>query len=196
MNVISLRLLLIHRRIEATVYLGRTNIRENQAGSRVLVSRNIRNHPNYNPSSLANDIALIKLPSAVTFNQYINKIRLPMQANSYVGSTAFASGYGKTSDTTSTDYLWYITERVISNEQCSRTFSIRNSNICAQGRQGNAPQAICNGDSGGPLAISNIGQIGLVSFSIKSCEKGAPDVYTRISSYRSFLQSQTGLTFN
>lgn len=168
----------------------------NQAGSRVLVSRDLRNHPNYNPSSLANDISLIKLPSAVTFNQYINKIRLPMQANSYVGSTVFASGYGKTSDTTSTDYLMYVTERVISNEQCSRKFSIRSSNICAQGRQGSSPQAICNGDSGGPLAITNVGQIGLVSFSTESCEKGSPDVYTRISSYRSFLQSQTGLTFN
>lgn len=194
----SIQLLQIHRNVEATVYLGRTDLRENQAGSRVLVSRDLRNHPNYNPSSLINDIALIKLPSAVTFNQYINKIRLPMQANSYVGSTAFASGYGKTSDSTSTDYLMYVTERVISNEQCSRTFSssIRSSNICGQGRQGSRPQAICNGDSGGPLAITNVGQIGLVSFSIESCEKGAPDVYTRISSYRSFLQSQTGLTFN
>ncbi|KAL5285100.1 hypothetical protein ACFFRR_007065 [Megaselia abdita] len=183
-------------RIEATVYLGRTDLRENQPGSKVLVSRDLRNHPNYNSNTLANDIALIKLPSSVTFNQYINKVRLPMQANSYVGQTAFASGYGKTSDTTSTDYLMFITERVISNEQCSRTFSIRSSNICAQGRQGNTPQAICNGDSGGPLAISNVGQIGLVSFSIESCEKGAPDVYTRISSYKSFLESQTGLTFN
>lgn len=187
----------IHRTVEATVYLGRTDLRENQPGSKVLVSRDIRNHPNYNPSSLVNDIALIRLPSEVTFNQYINKIRLPMQGNAYVGQTAFASGYGKTSDTTSTNYLWYVTERVISNADCSRTFSsVRNSNICGQGRKGSRPQAICNGDSGGPLAINNVGQIGLVSFSIESCEKGAPDVYTRISSYRNFLQSTTGLTFN
>lgn len=195
-DFINLTITFIPRRIEATVYLGRTNLKENQQGSRTLVSRDLRNHPNYNPSSLANDIALIRLPSAVAFNQYIQKIRLPMQANSYVGSTAFASGYGKTSDTSSTDYLMYITERVISNQQCSQTFTVRSSNICAQGRQGSKPQAICNGDSGGPLAISNVGQIGLVSFSIESCEKGAPDVYTRISSYRNFLQSQTGLTFN
>lgn len=119
-----------------------------------------------------------------------------MEANSYVGFTAVASGYGKTSDTTTTNYLWYVTERVISNEQCARRFSIRSSNICAQGRQGNRPQAICNGDSGGPLVISNVGQIGLVSFSTASCEMGSPDVYTRIRSFRSFLQSQTGLTFN
>lgn len=171
-------------------------MRENQQGSRTIVSRNFRNHPNYNPKTLVNDIALIKLPSAITFNQYINKIRLPMQANSYVGVTAVASGYGKTSDTTSTDNLMYVNERVISNADCQKVFQIRNSNICAQGRQGSSPQAICNGDSGGPLAISNYGQIGLVSFSTESCMRGSPDVYTRISSYRNFLQSQTGLTFN
>merc|ERR1719334_1634737 len=56
-------------------------------------------HPQWSPNDLANDIALIELPSPITFNDYIKPSCLPS-----VGDTAdpnelvTATGWGKPSD--------------------------------------------------------------------------------------------------
>ena len=53
------------------------------------------------------------------------------------------------------------------------------------------------GDSGGALVVQNGGsytQIGVVSFvSSAGCASGYPSGYARVSSFRSWIQSNTGV---
>ncbi|RZC35418.1 Trypsin domain containing protein, partial [Asbolus verrucosus] len=54
-------------------------------------------HEEYNPSTLANDVAVIRLPKLVTFNDYIKPIALASRELE-AGITVTASGWGLTSD--------------------------------------------------------------------------------------------------
>lgn len=50
---------------------------------------------------------------------------------------------------------------------------------------------IFQGDGGSPLVLKeNRQQIGIVSWGI-ICAKGVPDVYTRISAFKSWIQKNT-----
>lgn len=50
---------------------------------------------------------------------------------------------------------------------------------------------IFQGDGGSPLVLKeNRQQIGIVSWGI-TCAKGVPDVYTRISAFKSWIQKNT-----
>ncbi|KAJ3656389.1 hypothetical protein Zmor_015471 [Zophobas morio] len=54
-------------------------------------------HPDYNPSTLANDIGLIKFRGSITFTPYINRLYLPYEAMDET-TTGVAYGWGQTSD--------------------------------------------------------------------------------------------------
>lgn len=61
---------------------------------------------------------------------------------------------------------------------------VRETNICSYAVFGHGA---CHGDSGGPYFIKETNTvIGVVSWGI-SCARGYPDVYTRVSSYRSWI---------
>lgn len=157
-------------------------------------------HENFSSTNLSNDIALIKLPSAVTFNQYIQSVALPARSNQYqtfVGNTVVASGWGKTSDNANgiTNTLQYADLVVLDQSTCSRSYIVglvKASNICVGTKTG---KSTCNGDSGGPLVLeSNHVQVGLTSYgSASGCEKGAPAVFTRVTSYLDWINLKTGL---
>merc|ERR1719424_747909 len=60
-------------------------------------------HQSYNPGTLANDIALLRLGAAVTFNNRIRPVRLarPNQGD-FTGEDATVTGWGATSSSGST----------------------------------------------------------------------------------------------
>ncbi|KAA2236542.1 trypsin-like serine protease, partial [Chitinophaga agrisoli] len=80
-----------------TVVLGSVTLFS--GGTRVETS-SIVMHPNWSPTTIRNDVAVIYLPSPVTLSDTINTIALPsgqeLQEN-FVGSSAVASGFGLTS---------------------------------------------------------------------------------------------------
>ena len=52
---------------------------------------------------------------------------------------------------------------------------------------------VIQGDSGGPLIFNGI-QVGLTSFGASvGCEAGFPDAFTKISYYRDWILSNTGV---
>lgn len=59
-----------------------------QLGTRYAVER-VYLHPNFNPSNLFNDLALLRLATPITpvTQTYINTICLPTQGQSFVGQT-------------------------------------------------------------------------------------------------------------
>lgn len=80
-----------------TIYLGRQTQRGSNPNevlrhvSRVIV------HPNYNNTLFNNDIALMKLSSAVSYNNYIRPICLASSSSLFNNATTcWASGWGDT----------------------------------------------------------------------------------------------------
>lgn len=181
-----------------TVYLGAT-VRTSAEVTATVSSSDIIIHSGWNSNNLKNDISLIKIP-AVSYSSRIAAVALPAVASSYstyAGDTAIASGWGRTSDSSSSvaTNLQYVELSVITNSVCANTYGssiVTSTNICVATTNG---KSTCNGDSGGPLVLaSSKVQIGLTSFGAAAgCEKGYPAAFTRTTSYLNWIKSNTGI---
>lgn len=162
-------------------------------------------HPLYNAQTLNYDIALIRLPSAVTFSSTIQAIPLPGRSevnNTFTGYKAAASGFGLTSDnsTVASQILQFTNLTVISNEACAEYYGtdvVIESTLCAFGYD-LRNQSSCNGDSGGPLVTYESGsgwkQIGVISFvTSHACESGNPSGYIRATSFLEWILQNAGI---
>ncbi|XP_030386421.1 serine protease 1-like [Scaptodrosophila lebanonensis] len=181
-----------------TVNLGSTS-RTSPAVKHTVDKSKIIIHSDWNSKTLKNDISLIKIP-AVSYTNAIKPVVLPKIESSYStysGDEAIASGWGRTSDSSSSvaSKLQYADMKIISNLSCQGTFGtiITSSNICVSTPNG---VSTCNGDSGGPLVLkSNKEQVGLTSFgSSAGCEKGYPAAFTRVTSYLTWIKEKTGIS--
>ncbi|CAD7082539.1 unnamed protein product [Hermetia illucens] len=187
----------------ASVYLGALKIQSSESGRQIIsVSKsNFVIHSGWNANTLVNDIALIKLPEKARLGTNIKVIDLPPASDAsktFDKDVCVASGWGRTSDSAtgvSAD-LRYVDLTVISNSACQNYFGsyVRDSNICTSGAD---KKSTCNGDSGGPLAYGSGDKriiVGLTSFgSASGCQKGYPAVFTRVTSYLSWIKSNAGL---
>ncbi|CAH2090496.1 unnamed protein product [Euphydryas editha] len=179
---------------EFTVVLGSNFLFS--GGTRIPTS-NVVVHPNWSPSNLRNDIAIIYLPYRVTLTQSIQPIELPFNHlwDSFVGDIATAVGYGKTSDAqagvSSNTVSRHVNLRVITVSQCAAVFGtnfVQPSTICTAGT---GSVGICGGDSGGPLVVNRNGRnilVGISSFvASNNCEGGHPSAFARVTSFYDFI---------
>ena len=135
--------------VAALVILGAINLFEDESTQvRFNVPENgLVCHPDFDPNTLHNDIAMIKFPSAVKFNDYISPIALAEGTDDFVGDTGITSGWGHFDNTQqSSSYLRFDYLKVIENWDCMMDFAdINDDSICAQGSDNAAG---CYGDSG------------------------------------------------
>lgn len=156
-------------------------------------------HPNYDPVSADNDIALLRLTT--NSNQPI--ITLPAQGADalYVdGTNAMVMGWGVVDDNTgnTADVLQKVQVGVISQSTCNSSSSydgdLTSNMFCAGFLTGG--KDACQGDSGGPLAVNDNGtwtQIGVVSWGNGCALPDLPGVYAKVSNYISWIESETGI---
>ncbi|KAJ2950271.1 hypothetical protein O0L34_g11634 [Tuta absoluta] len=162
------------------------------SGGTRINTNNVVMHQNWNPNTIANDVAVIVVPW-VNFNNNIRNIGLASGSNQYAGQWAWAAGFGAQRDGTNgiptNQRLHHVQLQVITNAACRNFFgnSIIASTLCTDGA---ARRSTCGGDSGGPLAIGN-SLIGITSFGyVHGCEVGWPAAFTRVTSYNSWISSR------
>ncbi|GAB0088647.1 serine-type enodpeptidase [Sergentomyia squamirostris] len=75
----------------------------------------------------------------------------------------------------------------ITNEQCQEEgMAVNPTEVCAKSKK--MLTGACGGDSGGPLAIKDRNLlVGIVSYGTIVCAMGAPDVYTRASAFKEWI---------
>merc|ERR1712098_955518 len=144
-------------------------------------------HPQWSPNDLANDIALIELPSPITFNDYIKPSCLPdMGDTADPDELVTATGWGKPSDNAGciSPVLRMVEDLpIITNAECNAVYGIAQAGVVCIDTTGG--KGTCNGDSGGPLnmkfdvkdgaAGQKWKQIGVVSFGASAgCEVDTP----------------------
>ncbi|GJQ80526.1 hypothetical protein Trydic_g12417 [Trypoxylus dichotomus] len=146
-------------------------------------------HANYNPNTVANDIAVIRLGTALAMSGTVAQVSLNTANTGAVA--AILIGWGRTATNSGIpNNLQHLNTQTITNAACQSHWGslVTASQICALTQAG---QGSCNGDSGGPLIqSSNRAQIGIVSFGHASgCAVGWPDVYARVSSFIAWITS-------
>ncbi|XP_053684521.1 brachyurin-like [Sabethes cyaneus] len=160
-------------------------------------------HPSYVASLLRNDIATVRLASPVVFNDVVQPIDLPALSDSrtFAGMTGIISGFGRTSDETgspASNVVMYTSNPILTNADCQSSWNaiiIQAQNICLSGDGG---RSVCNGDSGGPLAVREDGrslQVGIASFvHATGCASGFPAGFVRVSHYLSWIAENSDVT--
>ncbi|GBG25496.1 Serine protease 56 [Hondaea fermentalgiana] len=154
-------------------------------------------HPSYtsNDYGLYNDIAIIKFAKTIP-RTMPEPISLALDNSTLaVGTAVQVIGYGATyEDEENLDYeLRSVYVNVVSTGSCQRVYGAvtEDMNICASA----SGKDSCQGDSGGPLFLTQGGedvQVGVVSYGVGCARSGYPGVYTRVSSYKSWIDSVVG----
>uniref|UniRef100_A0A8C7WWE2 Peptidase S1 domain-containing protein n=1 Tax=Oryzias sinensis TaxID=183150 RepID=A0A8C7WWE2_9TELE len=155
-------------------------------------------HPDYNSVTSDNDIALLQLSSPVTFTNYITPVCLSSTGSSfYSGVNTWVTGWGNIGTGVSLpapQTLQEVQVPIVGNRQCKCSYgasSITDNMVCAGLLEGGKDS--CQGDSGGPLVIKQNNrwiQAGVVSFGNGCALPNFPGVYTRVSQYQTWINTQ------
>uniref|UniRef100_A0A8C6PNS4 Zgc:100868 n=1 Tax=Nothobranchius furzeri TaxID=105023 RepID=A0A8C6PNS4_NOTFU len=181
-----------------TVYLGLQTIQGSNPNS---VSRTVARiivHASYNSETSDNDIALLQLSSAVTFTSYIKPVCLAAAGSTFYSNvSSWVTGWGNTASGVSLPSpgnLMEVQIPVVGNRQCNCNYgvgSITDNMMCAGLAAGGKDS--CQGDSGGPMVSKQGGvwvQEGIVSYGFGCAQPNYPGVYTRVSQYQTWINSQ------
>ncbi|XP_062610356.1 polyserase-2-like [Saccostrea cucullata] len=174
--------------------------RVSATGERRTVTR-VNLHPQYSGSSAGypNDIAVLELSSAFPLGSTIALATLPSNNEDFLSEpqNCWMTGWGRTNVGTSgstSNSLMEAQIRNIGNTECANRWSgingasIFSSHICLY-EEG---KSACSGDSGGPYVCEKNGQwrlAGVTSWGISTCSGSYPSVYTRVSSYLSWISN-------
>jgi secreted trypsin-like serine protease len=168
---------------------------------RTIASSAYRLHANYNPSTLANDIAILITPTPVVETQFVRFSRLPHDFRNelFTGELVSIVGWGRTCVTCpGSDVLRGVQNYIITNEACRAIYgnTVTDQFFCMQttGQRGTCP-----GDSGGPYTLPRPGpsdqlpfiQIGVHSFGASSavggCEAQRPSGAVRTTVFLDWI---------
>mmetsp|Transcript_12948 Transcript_12948/g.25042 ORF Transcript_12948/g.25042 Transcript_12948/m.25042 type:complete len:1027 (+) Transcript_12948:330-3410(+) len=161
-------------------------------------------HPSFDHNTLLNDIAILTLDSPVDYSPIeVYDPSTDQHSGGVLGleetgvSLRVAGwGYHAASAADMSNTPFYTDVPVVHNDVCNLelNLNIADSMVCAGGVAG---RDACQGDSGGPLFSVRDGNyqlVGLVSFGDGCGNEGVPGVYTRLSSFRSWICEETGST--
>ncbi|XP_078578599.1 plasminogen-like [Branchiostoma floridae x Branchiostoma japonicum] len=151
-------------------------------------------HERYNSNLIDNDIALMKLSSSITFDDYASPVCLPT-VDAPDGTMCYTTGWGSTGGSGLPNILQQGKVPVVGRSTCNSgsyyNGQITNNMICAGYTQGGVDA--CQGDSGGPFVCNYSGQWtldGVVSWGYGCAQAYKPGVYTRVTNYISWINDK------
>jgi secreted trypsin-like serine protease len=176
--------------------------RSNTAGTVIqnLAGYTMHNQYNTGAPTYSNDIATLRFSGAINPGNNIAYAVIPANNNNdYAGSTCVITGWGRTSSAnTLPNILQQASVGILSQAQCVQQAGGANiwaNHICIKDSQNT--RGACNGDSGGPINCpsgSSYVVTGIASFVFQSggnCLPTSPSVYTRVSAYLAWINTNT-----
>jgi len=166
-----------------------------QPGLKRVAVEKIAVHPQWNPSSSDNDIAVLTLRTAVSNDANTRAIPFDASATDPQSGVEFAvSGWGATSEGGAGSVnLKTVDVNVVDRDTCNKAPSYNNrvtkNMVCAGPKEGGKDS--CQGDSGGPAvreAGANPMLVGVVSWGDGCARKLKYGIYTRVNNYSKWVQ--------
>ncbi|XP_037385813.1 transmembrane protease serine 11B-like protein [Talpa occidentalis] len=158
-------------------------------------------HEDYVKGQHHDDIAVILLTEKVLFKNDVHRVCLPEAAEIFPpGEGVVVTGWGAVSyDGEMPLLLQKAPVRIIDTNTCNAKEAynglVQDTMLCAGYMEGNIDA--CQGDSGGPLVYPNSRDIwylvGIVSWGLECGRINKPGVYVRVTSYRNWIASKTGI---
>lgn len=185
-----------------TVVLGVGDVNEGgEVNTQTFEAEDIIVHEDYTWPT--HDIALIKLNKDVITSSFASPACLPSGEQPKTGQKCFAVGYGATSfGGAKAKNMMYVDLPAVDIDQCVEAYRGRREEVdrdnmlCA----GYSPDDFqykdaCQGDSGGPILCQRCDNCnwyvaGITSFGKGCAEKGFYGVYTKVSTYESWIATQ------
>ncbi|KAM5282536.1 transmembrane protease serine 11C-like [Hipposideros larvatus] len=163
--------------------------------------KNIIIHEGFHHPAHDNDIAVVHLSSPVLYMSNIRRVCLPEATYIFPpNSDVTVTGWGTLkSDGTIPNILQKGTVKIIDNKTCNKEEVyggvIKPGMLCAGYLEGRVDA--CQGDSGGPLVHEDRRGTwflaGIVSWGDKCALPNKPGIYTRVTYYRDWIKSKTGI---
>ena len=161
----------------------------------VRTAKTITVHPQYDTTSYAHDIAVIRVNQSFVFNTYVQPACLPGGEPQPDEDVAIVGWGTQAIDGAVSNILQQTYTKVV--RDCERWWSSVDGSrqICVSDYAKNS--SACLGDSGGPILAkyqSRYVVSGIASF-VQSCKTGAggyPNVYTRVAAYKNWIRSIAG----
>ncbi|CAG9822920.1 unnamed protein product [Phaedon cochleariae] len=151
-------------------------------------------HPQYNITTMDNDIALLELAVPVDFNESVRPARLPVAGQEIPDNAQLTiTGWGASYVGGHNEYtLQAVTIPTVNINVCQSAITndtITNNMFCA-GLIGVGGKDSCQGDSGGPAVID--GQVvGIVSWGYSCADPEYPGIYAKVSAFRDWISEET-----
>lgn len=185
---------------DLAVLAGSTSLRG--ASPRTPVAQTVT-HPGWDPVSQRNDVALLRLTTPIALNgTTTGPVNLPVAQDSNLwpapGQTGLISGWGD-DGMNFPDALNKAAVQVLAgplDSVCGLYGGAYDpaSMLCAGTAAGGIDS--CQGDSGGPLVVLVQGSpvlAGITSWGTGCAETGYPGIYTRVTTYTSWIVNSTGM---
>lgn len=177
---------------EMNVVIGRTRLTQDDVGERLAVTRIVQ-YPDYDPSSILGDAALVQLAAPTSAPAL--PIAHPVDgALTDPGTRVMTTGFGATEEGGGlSDSLLFVRLTMRSRGYCDRVYDGFDdaSQLCIGSSR--AGEDSCQGDSGGPVLGGEgaaMRLVGLVSYGEGCGRKNVPGVYTRVSRYARWIDEQ------
>lgn len=188
------------------VQLGRHQLYTPEANMQEFQVYQIKLHPEYQPSLLENDIAILKLANSISFTTFIQPIclwdRRQIPIRNVERKKGTVMGWGYTEKDEVSDVLKEATMPIVPFSEClqsNRQFFgafLSDKNFCAGYRNGTS---VCNGDSGGAMIFEENGVWrirGVVSLSMKRdnkdlCNTSHYVIFTDVAQYLDWIESES-----
>ncbi|XP_017066274.1 phenoloxidase-activating factor 2 [Drosophila eugracilis] len=166
-------------------------------------------HPEFDPQSLYNDIALLLLEEPVKLSPHIQPLCLPplqtpQVIDQLLSANCFATGWGAKASRTAKleEVLKRLNLPLVEHEECQAKlrntrlesrFRLRPSFICAGG---DPDKDTCKGDGGSPLFCTMPGEmdryqlVGIVSWGVECGVEDIPAVYANVPYLRNWIDEK------
>ncbi|XP_059146877.1 chymotrypsin-like serine proteinase [Physella acuta] len=184
------------------VKVGSYNISDTTPYEQTLEVASFVIHSGYNPNGngIPNDIAVIYIYGTMTYNLNVQPATLAPKGSSFANTMCVITGWGRVvGGGRVAEVLKEANMTKISRSECLSKWIlsgqiITDKHICvyeASKPSGSRPSA-CNGDSGGPMLCGPQLEYlaGITSWGVSTCSGDMPSVYTRVSEYVDWYQSQ------
>ncbi|XP_063989138.1 chymotrypsin-2-like [Diachasmimorpha longicaudata] len=129
------------------------------------------------------NIALVRVAGDIEFNHTVRSIDLPADGyDDYDKLGEIVGWFTVKTDLSVNNHLQSVSLPIIRNDKCVKSRDITEKHICVHDED---LGDFCHEDNGAPLIVDNV-LIGIESY-VAPCAGGLPDVFTRVYSYRQWI---------